>query len=62
MSESGLSTILSSTQNGVPSEEGWLKVVERQVEALRFGSVQITVHDGRVVQIEATVKVRLDRP
>jgi hypothetical protein len=42
--------------------EDWLKVVERQVEALRFGSVEITVHEGRVVQIETSVKVRFDRP
>ena len=41
--------------------ENWLEVVERQAEALRFGSIQITVHEGRVVQIETSVKVRFDR-
>jgi len=40
----------------------WLAVVQEQIGALRFGVVQIVVHDGRVVQIERTEKVRLDRP
>jgi len=35
--------------------------VENQVGSIRFGVVQIVVHDSRVVQIERTVKVRLDR-
>ncbi len=43
------------------SEENWLEIVERQVRALRFGSVQITVHEGRVVQVETSVKVRFDK-
>jgi hypothetical protein len=30
------------------------------VRAIRYGSVEIVVHDGRVVQIESRVKVRLD--
>lgn len=36
----------------------WLKVVASKVEALRFGSVQIIVHEGRVTQIESTEKFR----
>jgi len=39
----------------------WLAVVSKQVESLRFGVVQIVVHENRVVQIEKTEKVRLDR-
>lgn len=42
-------------------ESPWQDVVERQVSALRFGSLQITVHEGKVVQIERSVKVRLDK-
>ena len=37
----------------------WLDVVAEQVSELRFGVVQITVQDGRVVQIERTEKIRL---
>jgi len=43
-------------------ESPWQDVVERQVGALRFGSLQIIVHEGKVVQIERSVKVRLDQP
>jgi hypothetical protein len=39
----------------------WKELVERQVNALRFGSILITVHEGRVVQVETSVKVRFDK-
>lgn len=29
---------------------------------LRYGSIEIVIHDGRVVQIERREKLRLDRP
>ena len=32
----------------------------RALRGLRFGSVEIVVHDGRVVQIERRERVRLD--
>jgi len=40
-------------------ERTWLSIVRRQVRSLRFGVVQIVVHDGQVVQIERTEKLRL---
>jgi hypothetical protein len=33
--------------------------VRQKVESLRFGVVQLVVHDGRVTQIERTEKTRL---
>lgn len=39
----------------------WIEVVQEQVSSLRFGVVQITVHDSRVVQIETTEQVRFDK-
>jgi len=39
----------------------WVGIVVKQIESLRFGVVQITVHDSRVVQIEKTEKVRLEQ-
>jgi len=39
-------------------------LTERIVEALRglqFGSVEITVHDGRVVQLDRRERVRIER-
>lgn len=41
--------------------EAWVEIVERQVRALKFGSVQITVHDGRVVQVETSSKIRFEK-
>jgi hypothetical protein len=39
----------------------WLEIVRRQVTSLRFGVVQIVVHDSQVTQIEKTERVRLDK-
>lgn len=41
-------------------EPQWLSALRQQVEGLRFGVVQVVVHDGRVVQIERTEKTRFD--
>jgi hypothetical protein len=45
----------------VKIEPSWVRLVQGQVEAIRFGVVQIVVHDSRVVQIERTEKLRLDK-
>ncbi len=42
-------------------QPAWLRLVQGQVEAVRFGVVQIVVHDSRVVQVERTEKLRLDK-
>ena len=39
----------------------WLEIIASQVSSLKFGVVQITVHESRVVQIENTEKVRFDK-
>jgi len=36
----------------------WFEVVCKNVSNLRFGSVQITIHDGRVTQVESIEKTR----
>jgi len=52
----------NATKPTVPAkQEAWIETVRTQVESLRFGVVQIVVHDAQVVQIERTEKVRLDR-
>lgn len=42
------------------NEQQWLETVRRQVGSLRFGVVQVVVHDSRVVQIEKTEKIRVE--
>lgn len=52
--------------NTLPSERSssdvpkidWLEIVRQNVAGLRFGSVQITIHDGRVTQVESIEKTR----
>ena len=41
------------------SSANWLEIVRQNVQSLRFGVVQIVVHDSRVTQIERTEKTRL---
>jgi hypothetical protein len=53
--------------NTIPSESGnpstdWLALVREKVDRLRFGIVQLVVHEGRVTQIECTEKTRLPAP
>ena len=51
-------------QQSKPDEEiqaDWLALVQQHVRSLRFGVVQIVVHDGQVTQVEKTEKVRFDR-
>lgn len=43
---------------GTPPE--WLALVREKIESLRYGVVQLVVHDGRVTQIERTEKTRLE--
>jgi hypothetical protein len=47
---------------GTGPEPEWLKLVRAHVGELRFGVIQITVQDGRVVLIERTDKLRFDKP
>ena len=52
-----MSQIITPSKTEILPE--WLRVVQEKVESLRFGVVQLVVHDGRVTQIERTEKTRL---
>jgi hypothetical protein len=43
-----------------PAQASVLDRVEAALRDLRYGAVELTVHDGRVVQIERREKQRLD--
>ena len=49
----------STNSTSVGTSPEWLEVVRRQVNSLRFGVVQIVVHDSHVTQVEKTERVRL---
>jgi hypothetical protein len=38
----------------------WLSIVREKVETLRYGVVQIVVHDSKVTQIERTERTRIE--
>jgi hypothetical protein len=40
----------------------WLEIVREQVASLKYGVVEIVVHDSQVTQIEKTERLRLDKP
>ncbi len=44
------------------SEQEVEETIRLAMKGIRFGSVEITVHDSRVVQIERKEKMRMDRP
>ena len=52
----------SQVSASTPHLPDWLAIVRAKVEGLRFGVVQIVVHDGKVTQIERTEKTRLSGP
>jgi hypothetical protein len=45
---------------GSASPDDWIHLVAKQVGTLRYGVVQIVVHDSQIVQVERTEKFRLD--
>ena len=47
-------------ENRPPDLAPWLSLVHKEAASLRFGFIQIKVHDGEIVQIETTRKIRLE--
>jgi hypothetical protein len=51
---------MNATQTSAPAnKELWEQIVSQRVGRLRFGAIQLVVHDGRVTQVETTEKMRL---
>jgi hypothetical protein len=46
-------------------DKGWSPNIEQEilqvVKSLRYGSMEIIIHDSKVVQIERKEKIRLDK-
>lgn len=49
----------NTADSQLTSSPAWLDIVRQKVESLRFGVVQIVIHDGKVTQIERTEKTRI---
>ncbi len=54
-----MSTVKTESNLSANAAPEWLELVRRQVNSLRFGVVQIVVHDSQVTQVEKTERVRL---
>ena len=57
MSDSRIKPAGQNLNNG-----DWLDIVRQQVASLRYGVVEIIVHDSQVTQIEKTERLRLEKP
>ena len=56
---------MSATQRSLDTsaaDASLLREIQNALRDLRYGSVEITVHDSRVVQIERKEKYRLTEP
>ena len=45
--------------SSAPVSPAVLRQIEQAVRSIRYGTVQVTVHDARVVQIEKLEKLRI---
>ena len=55
MSENKIETIEDADKKKL----AWLDIVRQQVGSLRYGVVQVVVHDSQVTQIDKTERIRL---
>ena len=39
--------------------EPWVEIVRQKLASMRFGSIQLVVHEGRVTQIESLERTRI---
>lgn len=53
---SDVAAVLKPRPRPVPDP---LQVVREHLERIKFGSIALTIHDGRVVQLDITEKRRL---
>jgi hypothetical protein len=54
---------VAAVRSSHSTNPAWLNLIREAVDAADFGTIQIKVHGGKVVQIETTRKIRLpDEP
>lgn len=51
-----MSKINSISEPGLKPE--WQTLIERKVNSIRFGTIQVVIHEGKVTQVEVTEKTR----
>lgn len=43
-------------------DQQWLDRIAEKLAGMQYGQVTITVHDGRIVQVDRTERTRYDAP
>lgn len=51
----------ANSANTSDSEEKIWQQIREKTDNIQYGTVTITVHDGRITQVEASTKLRFDR-
>jgi len=46
--------------NEPPTEDSWPRRVLEAIRGIRYGSVEVVIHDARIVQIERRERVRFE--
>lgn len=49
---------MQTTQN----DSDWIDALAERVKGLRYGTIEVVIHQGRVTQIETTEKIRFESP
>ena len=49
----------STLPNAAESPEPWVEIIRQKLASMRFGSIQLVVHEGRVTQVESLERTRI---
>jgi hypothetical protein len=52
----------SSPEGQATLDAALAREIVRAIASLRYGTLELTLHDGRVVQVERREKIRLSEP
>ncbi len=52
----------ASAEPGETSERAGAREIQAALHGLRFGSVEVVVHDGRIVRVERREKILVESP
>jgi hypothetical protein len=50
----------AGTEPDLPLPPALLRELRQALQAIRYGAIELVIHDGRVVQLERREKVRFD--
>lgn len=48
-----------NSQNSDQKKESYLELIDRLIRETKYGTVNVIIQDGKVIQVEKTDKIRL---